>query len=205
MTVSRNRVLAVLVPSERVAVVLVDADHIVAQMTGNAFFPSPTPALSGVQASIDTLRAAQLATTNRAPGSTGARNRALAALLRDLHMLRGYVQMIADMNPDKAVSIIVSAGFAVKKPADRHKPGFEVRDGRLSGQARLIALSQGKRVCYRWQISTDGVTFTDLPMTLAAKTQVEGLEAAKRYWFRFAVVTKNGQGNWCDAHPFVVK
>lgn len=204
MTTSLKRIIAVLVPSPQINAFIIEAKHIVTQMTGNKYFPSPTPALAAVTAHIDALNAAQVAMQSQR--SIGARNAAYAVVLADLHALKAYVQQVADANPVNAPSIIISAGFAVKRPTSRHKPSFEVRQGDVSGLARLLARSLGKRVVYFWQLSEDDKqTWKMLPETLAAETSVSGLTPGKTYYFRFRVTTKDGQMNWSDAVSLLVK
>jgi hypothetical protein len=205
MTVSRKRVLAALVPSARVAAVLVQSEHIVQEMTGNAYFPKPNPSLATIAKLIDALRAAESLAQTRARGTAQARNAALSDLLTALHALKAYVQQVADADHEHAVAIIESSGFAVKKPTTRSKSVFEVRQGHKSGLVRIMVRSVGKRVAYRWQYSEDGAHWIDLEPTLSAQTTLDSLTPGKTYYFRFAVVTKNGRSDWSEPYSFMVK
>jgi hypothetical protein len=51
-------------------------------------------------------------------------------------------------------------------------------------------------VQYRWQMSTDQQTWTDLPESFKTKTTVEGLAPATTYAFRLRTVTKSGPSDW---------
>lgn len=109
------------------------AQAIVAALTGNARFPSPTPPLATVSASLAALDAAETTTQTRAKGTVATRNAARMQLLSDLHAIKGYVQQIADADPEQAEAIIASAGMTTRKPGSRPKPTFAVRQGATSG------------------------------------------------------------------------
>jgi hypothetical protein len=47
-----------------------------------------------------------------------------------------------------------------------------------------------------WQYGTDGKTWTTAPVTLTAKTTIEGLTPGTLYYFRYRPVTKLGEGDW---------
>jgi len=55
---------------------------------------------------------------------------------------------------------------------------------------------QSKPVYYRWQMSTDQQTWTDLPETFRTKSVVEDLVPATVYSFRLRTVTNNGPSEW---------
>jgi len=53
----------------------------------------------------------------------------------------------------------------------------------------------GPKVVYHWEHSLDQETWTPLPGTMLARTEVSGLESAKTYFFRFRAFTRAG---WQD-------
>jgi len=53
-----------------------------------------------------------------------------------------------------------------------------------------------KPVYYRWQMSTDQATWTDLRESFKTKMTVEGLMPATVYSFRLRAVTRNGPSEW---------
>ena len=176
-------------------------------MDGNAFFPAPpiTVALNGVfDTDIKALDAAQTTALTRAKGAAQARDVAKQTVLNDIHNLQGYVQSIADANPAKAQQIIQSSGFDVRIATPRSKDDFSVKAAKVSGTIKLAVnvkkIANGsKRAFFKWQISTDDVTFTDLPSTLKGTTSVSGLKAGTFYYFRYMVVLKTGESGWSES------
>jgi hypothetical protein len=78
--------------------------------------------------------------------------------------------------------------------------------GTVSGSAKLVAASAGRRASYEWQYSTDGgKTWVMAPSTLQAKTTVTGLTPGATVDFRYRPVTKTGEGNWSQTVQLIVK
>ncbi len=173
---------------------------IVLAMTGNANFPTPypanVPALATVTADINALDSTESVALTKVIGSVETRDAKKEILLKDLHALLAYVQGIADNNPANAVAIIKSAGMDVKQPVSRTKSDFDVSYGDVSGSALLVAKVAAKRASYEWQMSADGKTWNNLPVTLICKTTVTGLVPGTTYYFRFKAVTTDGEGDW---------
>jgi hypothetical protein len=122
MTTSKttiHRSLAVLDLPKRINVLITFADGVVKGMTGNASFPSPSPALAAVSAAITDLQTAETAALARTKGAVSTRNAKRAVLVTMLQSLRMYVQSVADGNAENAPAIIQGAGIAVKKTAVR--------------------------------------------------------------------------------------
>jgi hypothetical protein len=63
-------------------------------------------------------------------------------------------------------------------------------------RARIVAKSAGHRSAYEWQYSLDPETWTAMPVTLQAKTDVSGLTSGTTYAFRFRPVLKTGEATW---------
>lgn len=175
-------------------------------MTGNKWFPSPKPTLASIQAKIDALDAAHTAVQTRTRGLAADRNAKMAALRRALLSLLVYVQTVARQNPSKALVIIESAGFSMKKSsAKKPKKAFEVRPGKLPGTARLIAKAAGKRAVYEWQRRTPGGAWASLQATIQASSRVDDLTPGTVVDFRFRAVTKKGPGKWSQPFRYIVR
>jgi hypothetical protein len=207
MTVSMHKTLAALRLPTPVPALLSVAEAIVVAMSISPSLPAPTPALAVVRFAIKDLHDAQVATLTRTRGTVAARDRKLAVLVALLVRLKGYVQGIADDDPEHAVAIIESAGMHVKRPTARSKPPFDVEPGRVSGSVRLVARSAGDRAAYQWAWSPDaGATWRRVPQTLQAHTVVTGLPPASTCWFRYRVATpRSGEGAWSEPRSFVVR
>jgi hypothetical protein len=180
--------------------------RVVQAMTGNPSFPSPAPTLAEVTAATTALEAAETATLARTKGSVPTRNEKRLALVTLLRQLKGYIQTVADANPDTAVSVIESAGVAVRKTAVRKPRVFEVKPGPLSGSADLVAAKASQSAAYEWETSADGgKTWVLARATLQAKATVSGLATGTSVQFRYRPITKTGEGDWSQPLSMLVK
>ncbi|HEX8790397.1 MAG TPA: fibronectin type III domain-containing protein [Polyangiaceae bacterium] len=203
---SMHKTLAALRLPTQVPALLSVAEAIVLAMSISPSFPEPTPALASVRSAIMELHDAQVATLTRTRGTAAVRDRKLAVLVGLLARLKGYVEGVADEDPEHAVAVIESAGMHVKRSTARNKPGFDVRAGRVSGSVRLVTRSAGDRAAYLWAWSSDGgSTWHTVPQTIQARTVVSGLPPASTCWFRYRAVTKSGETDWSEPLSFVVR
>jgi hypothetical protein len=193
-----KHILAVLNFPTRNANKIRKAENILMSMTGNSNFTTPVPALATVQIHVDTLNKSQAAALSRGMGAVAQRDVDLEVVHTDLKSLRLYVQAIADASPDKAIEIIESAGFSAKKTSTRTKPDLAVKNGNDTGTVILIARGGGPRSAHEWQMSKDQINWTDLPVTIAAKTRVLGLVYGTTAYFRHRIVTKSGSGPYTN-------
>ena len=180
-------------------------DAMVQRMTGNAWFPAPTPPLATVASAIAELREAQVTKETRTRGTAAARNEKLATALGLLTRLKSYVQGVADDNPENAAAIIESAGMSVKKSTAYARLPFSVKQGPTSGSVRLMARSAGDRGAHQWQHSTDGArTWQSAPRTQQGKTVLSGFVPGQTAWFRHRPVTIRGEGDWSEPIAIIV-
>ncbi len=187
---------AVLKLPRRIAALIAFVKAIVQAMTGNPWFPAPSPTLATVTTDINNLDAAESVALTKVKGAAGTRNSKKNVVINDSHGLLAYVQGIADVNPLSADAIITGAGMFIKKTGSHVKSLLQVKQGRVSGSVILTAKSSAARASYEWEYSLDAVTWVSLPSTLQAKTTVSGLTPLKTYYFRFKAVLKKGEGNW---------
>ena len=113
-----------------------------------------------------------------------------------MRLLKAYVQSVADANAAESESIIKSVGMDVGQNSSRTKPTIAVKQGKAPGSVVLEAKALPRPVQYRWQMSTDQKTWTDLPETFKAKTTIYGLTPATVYSFRLRTVTNDGPSDW---------
>jgi hypothetical protein len=199
-----SRSIAVLKLSPRVKNVITFAQSVATAMEGNSSFPTPNPPLTTLNADIAALVTAEAAVLARTKGAAETRDAKLAIVRADLEHERDYVQGVADSNVSTAESIIESAGMSVKKVTLHPKEAFTVKPGSVSGSVTLIAKAAAHRASYDWQQSLDQKTWTDLPSTLQAKTEVTGLTPGSTYSFRFRAVTKTGEGDFSQIVSLLV-
>jgi len=202
-----TKVIAVLLLPKHVPDIIKLGKAIVGAMTGNAYFPTPSPTLASVTAHLADLETAETIAESRAKGTASARNIKLKLVDSYLQGLRAYVQMMADADLDHAVAIIQSAGMNVKKRPVRVKSDLAAKPGKASGQVTLEAKAAPKgRASYDWEYSIDQKTWTAIPTTLVAKTTVAGLTPLTTYSFRHRVLTrKGGQSDWQQIATLVVR
>jgi hypothetical protein len=169
---------------------------IVTRMTGNPHFPAPTPPLAEVSANLDALEAREELAQKGGKGMAQERDITLRKAHTCMTLLRAYVQCVANAEPEHAEAIVHSAGMNIGKPRTRTKLPVKVKHGGAPGRVVLDAKALPKPVQYRWQMSTDQATWTDLPDSFITKSIVEGLTPATLYSFRLKTVTRNGPSEW---------
>ena len=74
--------------------------------------------------------------------------------------------------------------MSVNKVAARNKADLGVTPGPVPGTAHLSAKSAGHRSAYEWQYGLDQKTWTAMPVTLQAKTDIPGLTPGTTDAFR---------------------
>ena len=203
---SVKRSVAILSLPKPVPAIITYAQRIVTAMTGNAAFVTPTPTLASVQANILALQTAEASALSRIKGAATARNDKKAARVAQLQLLKGYVQSVADADPENGAAAIQSAGMAVKK-TPVHKPRvFNAVQGAVSGSVKIVTASGGHRASYDWEYSIDGgKTWLLMPSSLQAKTSITGLAVGSTAQFRYRITTKTGEGDWSQPISYFVK
>jgi hypothetical protein len=200
MTVSMQRTLVVLKLPTNVPALLRVAQSIVQSMTGNAYFPSPTPPLAAVAAALADLEVAEVARLSNARGTAAVRHVKRAALSSLLMRLKAYVQGVADDDPDHAGGIIESAGMSIKASTAAAKPPFAARPLALAGSVRLMVRAVAREAHYQWAWSSDGgATWQLAPATRGAKKVLTGLPSGTTCMFRYRVTTRAGERDWSEA------
>jgi hypothetical protein len=201
-----HRFVVVLLLPTRVSALIKLAQAILAGLTNNAFFPTPNPPLPTLSTLIVKLDAAETAVKTRAVGTVEARDLAKENLVQALHDVRGYVQSIANANPEQADAMITSAALRSKKIPARLKADLAVTAGDVSGTAKLAAKAVSRRAAYEWQWSADGgKTWTSVPPTLQARTTVAGLPVGVSCSFHHRALTRTGEGDWGQIVTYLVK
>ena len=150
-TKSTARSIVALNLEKPVPALITQATNFVTRMTGNPYFPTPTPNLALIATAIGTLQTAEAGAVSRIKGAAAERNQKRKELVALLEQLRTYVQTVADADEGNAPAIIESAGFSLrKKPTHKPrvfsaKPGPQLRRGgghrRVGGSPRLVRLA----------------------------------------------------------------
>jgi len=179
------------------------AKTIVTNMTGNPYFKTPVPPLTTLSGDNTKLETDQATAATKTKGAVAARDAQRAIVVADLHLLKAYVQSVANADEANAEAIIKSAGMNVRKVTPRIKQDLTMKPGKVSGEVMIVAKSAG-RASYEWQWSTDGKTWTSLPGTLQAKTTLTNQTPGTTIYARHRAITKAGVGDWGQAASILV-
>jgi hypothetical protein len=206
MTTILNVLVALLLP-KKVLDLLNFAKTVLKSMTGNAFFPTPTPTLAQLSAAITALDAAQVLAASRAKGAVQARNGVRKNLIVLLKQMRDYVQSIVETQIADALAIATSAGMTLAKRTLRTKPELAVKQGELAGTVLLVAKAVAGATTYYWSFSLDQKSWSSAPETTKAKTTISGLTVGQTYYFRFCTLARKveAKSDPSQAISFLVK
>ena len=182
------------------------AQQIVAALTGNTNFPTPHPPLAEVTTAANELEAA----TNAAQAArleakrlTAARDVKEDELTQLITQLGAYVESVA--GGDEA--LIMSAGLEMRsdRTTDSSAPAapetLTATTGNHEGEVELSwDAVRGARsyVVERTTNPQEASSWTQAGVSPRSSLIVEGLESGKRYYFRVAAVTLNGQSPWSN-------
>jgi hypothetical protein len=186
------RVFAAIKASKNVSAYATQCEAIVDKLDGNPDVPSPSPPLSEVRDHIAELRKAEKLARGGPQGAVQDRDVKLGRVHSDMNQLKASVQTAADRDLERARAIIEGAGMSVAKKYTRTTAPISVRYGKVPGAVVVVARAAGRKATYFWQMSENQVDWSDLPMTMVASVPVEGLEAAKIYYFRVRTFTRAG-------------
>jgi hypothetical protein len=176
-------------------------DHI-ADMTGNASFPTPAPTAVAFQAVLDTYASALTAANNAksaAKQATSIKNAARAELESALGVRRNYVQIASNGNE----AVILSSGLAVqapRTPKGQLPPplGLSVDLNGTVGVMKATWVADPRSVGYllRWSKDTPERTWSQVRCSKALFT-FTGMEVGQSYVFQVAAAGGvNGQSYW---------
>lgn len=177
-------------------------NQIIASITGNTNYPTPTPTLPVVQAAATAFSSALTAAADGGRTKTAEKNAARSVLLGLLRNLALFVQQ----NSNEDLAVLLSSGFDAQKepqpagvlPAPQ---GATLTQSTLSGQLDFRAGSVSNASAYEGQMTTDinkdewenAGTFT------ATRFSLDELKPGTLYWARSRAVGSAGPGAWSDA------
>jgi len=185
---------------------VVDSETILAAMTGNPAFATPSPALADIVAA----RNAYVASVSAAKDSKVAvsvRKQQRAALVALLRKLAHYVQATSAGDGPT----MKGSGFPLQRtrqPVGPLLPPSNLRlvRGRISGTITARCVRQPRAGCYQWRCAPSATPTAWLPIvtTLCASATFEGLAPATQYTFQACVIGTAGPSNWSDAATVTV-
>jgi len=182
------------------------AQQIVAALTGNSNFTTPQPTLAAVTTAIgelETAANAAQAARREARHLTGVQTVKENKLQQLVTQLGGYVESVA--GGDEAM--IMSAGLETRSAAttDGNVPTppetLTATTGNHDGEIELSWDAVRGARSYVVERATDpqaATAWTQAGVSPRSSLIVEGLDSGKRYYFRVAAVTLNGQSPWSN-------
>jgi hypothetical protein len=171
---------------------------IIAAMTGNTNFKTPSPTLAVITAAVNTLEKAFEDAQDGGISKTSVMRTATIALSGLMTQLTAYVQVASGGDKD----IILSSGMQVKassSPSQILAAPINViaTTSTIEGEIILKWKRVPKAAVYVVQQSADGTT-NWIPAGNCTKSTIteQGLVSGSKNWFRVAGVGPKGQGPW---------
>ena len=178
-------------------------DAIIDSMTGNENFPTPTPAISAVQAAATAFQEALALAVGGGVLKTAEKNAAREALLSVLRNLALYVQQ----NCRDDVAILLSSGFDARKtpvPAGvlPAPSGATLMNSPLSGVLDFRAKPVVNASAYEGQRTTDvnkDDAWENVGVFTSARFTLADLKPGTIHWARSRAIGAAGPRAWSDA------
>jgi hypothetical protein len=200
-----RKTVALLLSKKSIPEIITSSRHYVSCMTGNTHFPNPSPTLATLSVNISTVEAAYQASLSGTRGTKGLMYLQLKTLEISLKLLAAYVEATANVDAVNAENIIQSSGMQVKKASVRQPKIFCAKPGKIEGDVILNSKAV-KRGAYIYQMTKDPshtIGWNDVYKGLHVKCNIQGLVLGQLYFFRVAVIDKNGMGAWSHAISFI--
>lgn len=153
-----------------------------------AIFTNPSPALAAVTLATDEFETAAQEASGGGKTRVTIRNDKRRRLNDLLMQLAFYVEQMAAGDEE----IVHLSGFEVKKDPVRIQPEFDVEQGDHAGAVNLRVKARKQKTMYRWEHSSDAVSWISDGITGVCKTSIEGL-ARGIYWFRVVLIDSSGE------------
>ena len=80
----------------------------------------------------------------------------------------------------------------MKKKSVKITLSFDAKPTKNAGEIKVHTKYVNKTF-YKWQYSSDGVTWLNFKTTSTSKVIISGLTSATKYWFRVALIDVNGE------------
>jgi hypothetical protein len=89
-------------------------------------------------------------------------------------------------------AIIHLAGLDVKRKRTSVIPDFKIEQGDHAGSVKIKIKANGPKTIYKWEHSSDAVSWISDGITGVCKTTIDGL-AKGIYWFRVVLIDASGE------------
>lgn len=180
--------------------------EIIASLTDNPDFPTPSPTIAMLTTVTNDLAAAfqeQELAKQQAATKTAAKNEKEDVFDRIYSQSAAYVESVAGDNE----TLIRSAGMATRAPAVSTSSkastpaSLNPTNGDADGEVDLSWEPVSGAKSYVIQSSNDPPTdksWTHAGVSTKSSWTASGLTSGTRYWFRVAAVGSGGQSGWSD-------
>lgn len=187
---------------------LAKARHILAKLTGNANFPSPTPTLVALSDSIDAFSLKFTAALELGKDNVADKNKARVELNDLLVELGLYVMFVA--NGDE--TILISSGYDLAKDPSlvSLKPAgpLVIGNGPIPGSVQsTVKRPEGGKIFihqYSSQLPSEGSLWEEVSVSVSRYVHTNLLRG-KEYWFRVIVKGARGQETYTDVVSMFVQ
>lgn len=179
--------------------------QIVAAMTNNNNFPTPSPPLTDVTTALEDLEKA-FALVQSAKSEVATRvvvqENAATKVDQILTQLGGYVESVAG----KDDTLITSAGMDTKAARSASSvpnvpQALKATAGDHDGEIDLSWKAVSNARSYTIESSVDPATassWTHVGIATSTSKTIANLTSGKRYWFRLAAIGAGGQSGWSE-------
>ncbi len=172
------------------------ASHIYNSLNGNVNFTGINPVLSVLQNLIDVLNNAIAVQIKGDKASTEAVRKAEYNVKRLLKFYAAYVEYFCNDNP----VVALTSGFSLRAPSSRSTLEFTVVHGLQAGEVDVKSKAT-LNASYIFQFTTTPLVESSWVTSVIKKQckhTIANLTVGTMYYFRVAVVTKDGQQPFCN-------
>lgn len=173
-------------------------------------FAKPSPTTGAVRQAADDLVQAQKDFKARKV-SKADRDAKRIKLEAAINHIANYVIGQAELLPPEDQAALIGAAALTMRASRSHwKEPFSATHADLSGSVLLRALrkanvqKRGQQVMFYWEVSLDGVTWSEAGHSFESSTTLTGLEVGRRYSFRFRTFRANAYTDYSQVATLVV-
>lgn len=187
---------------------LVRSRFIQGNMTGNTNFPTPSPSLADLNATINSFDAAVQVAESGDRQAIAVRNQIRATLINQLHLLANYVLFTSAGNEVVAQSSGFTAGKQPEpRPAMTAPQGLLLSNGVNKGELQFSFTKVNGASAYAHEITESPVTGQSqwkAVMNTRRKNVFAGLESGREYNCRVAAIGAKQQVVYSDVVSRIV-
>lgn len=135
--------------------------------------------------------------------STSDRDKCFETAKKNMYIVGGNVQQMADDDPANAEITIKEAGFDVKKVTIRQKQQLKAEDGPEPHSVLLYAEGAGSS---NWRMSLDGQIWVVLVGSKNSRKIIRNLTSKTYYYFQCSPMMNDGEeGIWSETISYLAK